>query len=124
MAIGILRQADGAGLGNTFKTRGDIDAVTHQIAVALLDYIAQMDADAEVDPALRREASVPLRHAVLNFNGTAHCIDHAAELDQGSIASALHHAPVMHGNGRVDEITPQCTQPSQRAILIGTSEAA
>jgi two-component sensor histidine kinase len=31
------------------KARGDIDAVAHQVAVALLDNIAEMDADAELD---------------------------------------------------------------------------
>jgi hypothetical protein len=54
LPIGILRQADRARLANAFEARGDIDAVAHQIAVALLDDVAQMDADAELDAPLRR----------------------------------------------------------------------
>jgi hypothetical protein len=34
---------------------GDIDAVAHQIAVALLDDVAQMDADTEFDALVGRD---------------------------------------------------------------------
>ena len=53
-----------ARLGDAFQPRGDIYAVAHQVAVALLDHIAEMDADAEFDarsggsPALR--SAMPL----------------------------------------------------------------
>ena len=36
LPIGVLRQADRAGLANTFETGGDIDAVAHQIATLSL----------------------------------------------------------------------------------------
>ena len=39
-----------------FEPRRDIDAVAHQVAIALLDYVAQMDTDAELDAALGRQA--------------------------------------------------------------------
>ena len=84
MPIGVFRKADCAGLGDTFQSRGDIDAVAHQIAVALLDHIAEMDADAELDAALGRKAGVALDHAVLHLDGAAHGVDHAAELNDGS----------------------------------------
>ena len=80
----MLGQTDGAGRGNAFQSRGDVDAIAHQIAVALLDHIAEMDADAELDAALGRKAGVALDHAVLHFDGAAHGVDHAAELNDGS----------------------------------------
>jgi hypothetical protein len=43
-----------ARLGDPQEPRGDVDAVAHQIAVALLDDIAQMNADAELDAPLGR----------------------------------------------------------------------
>jgi hypothetical protein len=52
LTIGVLGEADRAGLCDAFQPRGDIDAVAHQIAVGLLDNVAQMDADAEFDAAL------------------------------------------------------------------------
>ena len=124
MPIGVFRQTDGAGLGDAFQPRGDIDAVAHQIAVALLDHIAQMDADAELDAALGRKAGVALDHAVLHLDGAAHGVDHAAEFDENAVAGALDHAAVMHGDGRVDQVAAQRAQPRQRAILIGARETA
>ena len=43
------------GLGDAFQARGNIDAVDHQITVALLDHIVEINADAKLDLALRRE---------------------------------------------------------------------
>ena len=44
LTIGVFRQTDGAGLGDRLQSRGDIDAVAHQIPVALFNYIAEMNA--------------------------------------------------------------------------------
>jgi hypothetical protein len=52
-------------LGDPFQTRRDIDAVAHQIAVALLDDVSEMDANPEHEredgPSRwqRRPASAP-----------------------------------------------------------------
>ena len=124
MPIGVLRETDGTGLGDTLQSRGDIDAVAHQITVALLDHIAKMDAHAELDAALGRKASVALDHAILHLDGAAHGIDYAAELDEDAVASALDHAPVMRGDGGIDQIAAQRAEPRQCAILVGASKPA
>ena len=54
LTIGVLGKADRTRLGGGFKPRGDVDPVAHQVAIALLDNIAQMNADTKVDPLLRR----------------------------------------------------------------------
>ena len=72
-----------------FEARGDIDAVAHEVAVGLLDHVAEVNADAEFDAALRRQAGVALDEAVLHFDRAAHGVDHAAELDENAIAGAL-----------------------------------
>ena len=73
----------------------------HQIAVALLDHVAQMNADAELDATLGRKADVALDHAVLHLNRAAHGVDHAAELDEAAVAGALDDAPVMRLDGGI-----------------------
>ena len=83
-----------------------------------------MDADAELDAALGRQAGVALDHAVLHLDGAAHGVDHAAELDKDAVAGALDHPPVMHGDGRIDQIAPERPQPRQCAILVGAGEPA
>ena len=40
LAIRVLGKTNGAGLGDPFEARGDVDAVAHQVAVALLDHAA------------------------------------------------------------------------------------
>ena len=124
LPIGVLGQADRAGLGDALQPRGDIDAVAHQIAVALLDDVAEMNADAELDAALGRHAGVALDHAVLHLDRAAHRVDHAAELDEAAVAGALDDAPVMHGDGGIDQIAAQRPQPRQRAILVRAGEPA
>jgi hypothetical protein len=104
LAIGVLGQADRAWRGDAFETRGDIDAVAHQIAVGLLDHVAQMDADTELDPALRRHAGIALGHSVLHFDRAAHGVDHAAELDEAAVAGSLEDAPMVRVDGGVDQV--------------------
>ena len=124
LPIGVLGEADGSRPGNPFEARGDVDAVAHQVAVALLDDVAQMNADAEFDAALRRQAGVALDHAVLHLDGAAHGVDHAAELDENAVPGALDDAPVMQSDGRVDEVAAQRPQPRQGAILVRARQPA
>ncbi len=61
-----------------------------------------MDPNAELDPAFRRKAGIALDHAGLNLDGAAHGVHHAAELHKSSVAGALDHAPLVHGDGGID----------------------
>jgi hypothetical protein len=102
LAVGVLRKADAAGFGDTFQSCGDVDAVAHEIAVAFLDDVAEMNADPKLDAPLWRQPGIALDHAVLHFDGATHRIDHAAELDKVAVAGPLHHAAMMHGDGGVE----------------------
>ena len=110
LPIGVLGKADRARLGDPFQPRGDVDAVAHQVAVALLDDVAEMNADAEDDAAILGHAGVALDHGVLNFDRAAHGVDDAAELDDRAVAGALDDAPVMHGDGR--DRSGRCAAPA------------
>ena len=124
LAVGVLGEADRAGIGDPFEARGDIDAIAHQIAVRLLDYVAEMDADAELDPALGRQTGIALDHAVLHLDCATHGVDHAAEFDEAAVAGPLDDAPVMQGDGRIDQVAAQRSEPGQRAILVRAGEPA
>ena len=59
---------------------------------------------------MRRSGGTPaLRStmAVLHFDRAAHRVDHAAELDEAAVAGALDDAPVMRGDGGIDQIAAQ-----------------
>ena len=107
LAIGVLGKADRARLGDALHPRGDIDAVAHEVAVALLDDIAEMNADAKLDPLVERNAGVALDHGVLHFERAAHCVDDAAELDDAAVAGALDDAAVMYGDRRINQVAAQ-----------------
>lgn len=83
-----------------------------------------MNADAVFDAPFGREAEVALDEAVLNFDGAAHRIDRAAELDDCAVAGALDDATVMGGDCRVDQIAAQPPDARKRPILVSAGETA
>jgi hypothetical protein len=76
-------------------SRGDVDAITHEVAIAFLDHIAKMNTDPKLDAALCRKASIPLGHPVLQLDGAANGIDHASELNEYAIPRPLNDAAMM-----------------------------
>ena len=119
LTIGVLGQTDRPRLGDALKPRGDIDAVAHQIAVAFLDYVAEMDADPKFDALVGRDLGVALDHRPLDFNGAVHRVDDAAELDDAAIAGALDDAAMVHGDSRIDQVASERPQPRQNPVLVG-----
>ncbi len=83
-----------------------------------------MNADAELDAALGRQACVALNQAVLDLDGATNSVDDAAELDEASIPSSLDDAPMMAVDGGIDQIAAQPPQPRQCAILVSGRETA
>ena len=72
---------------NAFEARGDIDAVAHQIAVALFDDVAEMDADAKLDPPLGLDARIAFDHAVLQVDNLAISLSEGTRIVFGSALS-------------------------------------
>jgi hypothetical protein len=61
----------------------------HQIAVTLLDDIAQMNADAKDDAAFGWNARKTLHHGVLHSDGATHRVHHPAELNERAVARCV-----------------------------------
>jgi hypothetical protein len=68
--VSVFRKTNAAWLRDALQSRGDIDAVAHEVAVALLDDVAKVDADAKFDAAVGRQAGVALEQAVLTSKRT------------------------------------------------------
>ena len=81
-----------------------------------------MDADAEFDGSFRRDAGVALDEAGLHFDRAAHCVDHAAELDNATVASSLYHATMVDGYGWINQIAAQCAKPRQDTVFVRAGE--
>jgi hypothetical protein len=112
----LFGEADRAGFGDALQPGGDIDAVAHEVAVALLDNIAQMNADTELNPFFGRQTGVALDHAALDFNRAAHRVGHAAELDDRAVAGALDDAAVMEAiDGSIKSLRSARSRASVRS---------
>ena len=73
--------ADPARLGQRLQARGDVDTVAEDV-VPIDDDVADIDADAKVDPLFGRHTGIALGHATLHVDRAAHRIDDAGELEQ------------------------------------------
>ena len=91
----------------------------HQVAIALLDYIAEMNADAKLDPTFRAQTGIAFNHTVLHFNCASHGVDDAAELDKRPVAGSLDDPASMNGDPGIDEIAAKSAEARQRPILVG-----
>src|ERR1043166_9625745 len=85
LPIGVIGDADPAGLCNALESRGNIDAIAEDVVV-IDDDVADMDADADFDAAVRPDIRVLSRHAVLDFDRAARSIHGAGKLHQQAVA--------------------------------------
>jgi hypothetical protein len=122
LAIGVLGKADRAGLASALQSSSDVDAVAHQIAVALLDDVAQMNPDAKEDAPVLRHFDIAFDHRALDFDREAHRVDDAAELDDAAVAGALDDAAMVHGDERVDQVAAERPEPRQNSIFVRASQ--
>ncbi len=106
-----------AGIGERLDPCGDVDAVAVEV-VALDDHIAEIDADAQFDAALRRDARIPLGHRLLHRDRAAHRIDDAGKLDQQAVAGGLDDAAPVLGDLRIEQLAAQRFQAFERAFLV------
>ena len=80
--------ADIAGRCHRLKPGGDVDPAAIEIAT-LDDDIAKIDADAQQDMPIGRQASIGPDHFLLQLDGTKYGIDRAGELEQDAITHDL-----------------------------------
>jgi signal transduction histidine kinase/HPt (histidine-containing phosphotransfer) domain-containing protein/FixJ family two-component response regulator len=119
LLVGGGGEADAAGLGDTFQARGYVDAVAQNV-VAVGKDVTNIDADAELQPLLRR----PGGDAALHRDGAAYGIDSAGELDEEAVSRDPHETAVMCADFGVDQLLSQGAQPSQGTLLVVSDEAA
>ncbi len=104
LPVCVFRKANAARLADRLEARRDIDPVAHEVAIRLLDDVAEMDSDADLDALTSGNAGIAVSEPRLHLHGRAHGVDHAAELDHRAVAGALDDAPVMDRDRRVDQV--------------------
>src|SRR5215472_7452758 len=106
-----------AGIGQGFDPCRDVDAVAIEV-VAFDDHIAEIDADAQFDAAVRCDTGVMLGHCLLHRDRTAHRIDDAGKFHQYAVAGGLDDAAMVLDDFRVDELMAQRFEALERAFLV------
>ena len=115
LAIGVVGEADAAGLRQALQACRNVDAVAVDV-VALDDHVAQVDADAE------SQLPVPRAHARLPGERAADGIHHRGELYQESVAHELYDAPPVLVDQGFEERAANLGQAPKRTCLIGAHE--
>ena len=123
LPMGVVGDADAARLGDSLQARRDVDAVAENIVV-VEDDVADVDADAKLDPQVGRHVDIPLRHRALHFHRIASRIHGTGELDQHAVARGLDDAPVVRLDAGIDQGLAQHFQLRQRPLLVATHQPA
>src|SRR5215472_17738629 len=116
LAKRVFRDADTAGLGDTFEPGGDIDPIAEDV-VTLDQYIAKMDADAPFHTAVAGHTRIAFRAQLLQRQSAFDGADHRTELDQDPVAGGLDDPSAISADQRVGS-RAMLTQRLRRASLV------
>ena len=113
--------ADSAGLGQLLDPCGDVHAVAVDVR-PFADDVAEVDADAKIDPLRCCATLVRLRHPALKFQHARHRIDSAGEFHQPSVSHRLDDAPAMSADDGLHDRPEAFEQYRERPGLVGFHE--
>jgi hypothetical protein len=109
-------------LGKRLEPGGDVDAVAEDV-VAVDDYIAEIDAYPQLEPALGRDRIVDPTRGALHLDGAVQRIDDTRKIRQQAVAGRADDPPAVRHDQRVDRAA-ELPQRSMRAGLILTHQPA
>jgi len=121
--VSIVGNANPTRICDPFETHGNIDPVSEDIIVCD-DNITDVNADAKLDPFVLRHIIIMFRHAVLNFVGTSHGVDHAGELNEGAVPCILDDTSVTLSDFGIEKRLSESSQLRHRAFFVDPYQAA
>ena len=116
-----LRDADPAGIRDPFQPGRDIYAGAEDVVTFAHD-IAQIDANAKLNPTRHGDRSVAFSHPLLDVETAANCIDNAGELNEKTVASGLHDPAAMLRDDWINAVAKVRLHRVERAFLVLTHE--
>ena len=123
MVVGRTRDHDPARFGQPFEPGGDVHPVAVEIAVGLVDDVAEVDADPEAEALGVRDLPLPLHHATLDADGALDGLDGAGELAQRAVAHQLDDAAAVLGQEWLDQLPVVRLEALERASLVALHQA-
>jgi hypothetical protein len=122
LVVDRLRDADGAGLRERLEPGGDVDAIAKDV-VAVDDDVAEIDTNAQFEPALGRERVVDRSRGPLHLDSAVQRVDDARKIRQQAVSCGTDDPPATRRNQRVDSAA-QLAERSMRAGLIFAHQPA
>src|SRR6516225_5582108 len=122
LVVGFARDEDGSGLRQALQPSRDIYPGAEYV-VTLANDVADIDADAKLDPLLRR-VCISQPQLFLNFSGAEHGFHDTRKLDKEAVAHRSEDVSAMRGNPRVDNARSDLFQSRKRPLLVGLHQAA
>ena len=122
LLVNSLRDADGAGLGESLKAGGDVDAITEDV-VAVDDHVAEIDTDPQFETSVRRDRVVDRRDRPLHLDGAVHRVDDTRKIRQQAVARRADDPSAMCRDQRVD-CAAEFTERSMRTGFVLAHQAA
>jgi hypothetical protein len=83
------------------------------------DYVAEVDADPELDPLVRRDSGVGLGHSPLDLNSATDGGNHAGELRQQAVAGVLYDTAPVLLDLRIDQLPRPAPDTFRFNLLYG-----
>ena len=112
-----------AGIGKALQAVGDVDPVAQHIG-PFGDDIAEIDADAKPKLFGGRKIRVISSAGLLDFDGTAQCVDDARKLHEQPVTHGLDQTAAMPGYSGFDDVSEMREEARPRPLLIDAAEAA
>ena len=123
LPVGLLGETDPSGLGDALPSRAAILTPSPIRSPSLSSTTSPRWMPIRNSMRLScGDPGVALDHRPLDFDGAAHRVDDAAELDDCAVAGALDDAAVVNGDGRVDQVAAKRPQPRQNPVLVGSGK--
>jgi hypothetical protein len=109
--------ADASRLCQRLKTGRYVDTVAKDVFVINND-IANIQANAKLDPPFRGDSDVSLRHLPLNVDSAAYSVDNAGKLNKDAVSRRLDNAPAVFCDLGVDHCASVTLERGQRPFFI------
>src|SRR5215831_11243540 len=102
MVVNCARYANAARLGEALQPSGDIHPIPINL-FALHHHVAQVDADAKMNPALRRQIRILRLQRSLDLNGAVDSLNYTGKLGQNTVASGADEAAMVPFDKTIDD---------------------
>jgi hypothetical protein len=120
--VHVAREQDPARLGQGLEPRGDVDPVAEDVA-ALVDDVADVDADPEADALRLGDVLLALGHAALDRDRADDRVNGARELAEDAVAHQLDDTPAMLDDERLDQFLAVSLEAVEGALLVAPYQA-